>query len=50
MLEAPQAGDFWEADHVTAVAEGGGESDLSNFQTLCIPCHVRKTTKEPKER
>eukprot|EP01050_Picozoa_sp_SAG11_P012890 SAG11_NODE_1465_length_4859_cov_9.864916_1_plen_137_part_00 len=25
------------------VAEGGGECDLQNFQTLCSPCHDEKT-------
>ena len=49
MLNNPQQGDFWEADHKVAVAEGGGESDLSNFQTLCIPCHAKKT-KAQQER
>ena len=43
MLTAPKEGDFWEADHVVAVADGGGESSLDNFQTLCVPCHAKKT-------
>ncbi len=29
--------------------EGGGECDLSNLRTLCIPCH-KKATKELRER
>ncbi len=37
--------DWWDADHIVPVAEGGGECDLSNLRTLCIPCH-RKVTKE----
>jgi 5-methylcytosine-specific restriction protein A len=37
--------DFWDADHITPVVEGGGECDLSNLRTLCIPCH-QKATKE----
>ena len=49
MLNDPKAGDFWEADHVVAVAEGGGESDLQNFQTLCVPCHAKKSRAQ-KER
>ena len=49
MLNEPKAGDFWEADHVVAVAEGGGESDLQNFQTLCVPCHAKKSRAQ-KER
>lgn len=34
---------LWEADHIIAVADGGGECDLSNYQTLCCPCHRKKT-------
>lgn len=29
----------WDADHIIPVAEGGGECDLSNYRTLCHPCH-----------
>lgn len=29
---------WWEADHITAVVEGG-DSNLENVRTLCIPCH-----------
>jgi 5-methylcytosine-specific restriction protein A len=35
--------DFWDADHIVAVVEGGGERDLDNYRTLCIPCHRRVT-------
>ncbi len=34
---------FWEADHIVEVARDGGECSLDNYQTLCIPCHYRKT-------
>jgi len=34
---------LWDADHIVAVAEGGGECDLSNLRTLCLKCH-RATT------
>lgn len=37
------AGDFWQADHIQSVAEGGGGTGLENYQTLCTPCHKRKT-------
>jgi 5-methylcytosine-specific restriction enzyme A len=37
--------DWWDADHIIPVIEGGGECDLSNLRTLCIPCH-RKETRE----
>jgi hypothetical protein len=42
-------GSFWQADHVLAVANGGGESGLENSQTLCTPCHKEKTAEEHKE-
>ena len=52
IVAKPMEGDFWEADHIVPVAEGGGESDLSNFQTLCVPCHAEKTKQqvEAKEK
>ena len=34
---------LWEADHIVPVAEGGGLCDLSGYQTLCIPCHRKKS-------
>lgn len=37
--------DWWDADHITPVIEGGGECGLDNYRTLCIPCH-KKVTKE----
>jgi hypothetical protein len=40
---APAEGLFWQADHEIAVAEGGGEADLSAYRTLCDPCHLRET-------
>jgi 5-methylcytosine-specific restriction endonuclease McrA len=33
----------WDADHIVPVIEGGGECDLDNYRTLCIPCHQRVT-------
>lgn len=33
----------WDADHILPVCEGGGGTDLTNFQTLCKPCHKLKT-------
>jgi 5-methylcytosine-specific restriction endonuclease McrA len=30
---------LWDADHTVPVAEGGGECDLANMRTLCLPCH-----------
>lgn len=34
---------LWDADHIVAVSEGGGECDLSNMQTLCLQCHRVRT-------
>lgn len=34
---------WWEADHIIAVAEGGGACGLENLQTLCYRCHRVKT-------
>jgi 5-methylcytosine-specific restriction endonuclease McrA len=39
---------WWEADHILAVVEGG-DSNLENIRTLCIPCH-RAVTKELRAR
>ena len=33
---------WWEADHILAVVEGG-DSNLENIRTLCIPCHREAT-------
>lgn len=34
---------YWEADHIQAVCLGGGEATIENYQTLCVPCHRKKT-------
>lgn len=34
---------YWDADHIVPVVEGGGECDLDNYRTLCIPCHQEAT-------
>lgn len=45
---------LWDADHLVAVAEGGGQCDLSNMRTLCLLCHraataaLRERLKEPR--
>ena len=33
----------WEADHIVAVADGGGECGLENYRLLCRECHLRIT-------
>ncbi len=35
--------DWWDADHIVPVIDGGGECGLDNYRTLCIPCHKRET-------
>lgn len=44
-LQNPEEHDFWQADHIYAVAEGGGGTGLDNFRTLCTPCHRIETSK-----
>ncbi len=34
---------LWDADHILPVAEGGGQCDLDNVRTLCLPCHREAT-------
>ena len=43
LLQNPREGDFWQADHILAVAEGGGSCGLDNLRTLCVPCHIGKS-------
>lgn len=43
IVENPKFGALWQADHIVAVSEGGGECDLSNFRTLCTVCHEKVT-------
>ena len=35
-----------EVDHIEAVSDGGGKYDPENLQSLCKPCHSRKTNRE----
>jgi 5-methylcytosine-specific restriction enzyme A len=39
-----------QVDHVLAIADGGAPLDLRNLQSLCDPCHARKTTLEQRAR
>lgn len=41
---------LWQADHILPVEHGGGGCGLDNFQTLCIPCHKRKTRQQAQAR
>lgn len=40
---------LWELDHIVPLIDGGSH-DVSNLQTLCTPCHKRKTAREARER
>jgi 5-methylcytosine-specific restriction protein A len=40
---------LWELDHVVPLIDGGGH-DPSNLQTLCRPCHQRKSAGEARSR
>ena len=45
LLNNPTEGQFWQVDHIQAVAEGGGDCGLENLRTLCVPCHSVETGK-----
>lgn len=34
-----EVGSLWQADHIIAVAEGGGDCGMENLRTLCTWCH-----------
>lgn len=40
----------WEAHHVEAVIEGGGECGLENYRTLCFRCHKGVTGVQARRR
>lgn len=40
---------LWELDHVVPLIDGGSH-DPSNLQTLCVPCHRRKSAEEARAR
>jgi len=42
-------GGLWDADHIVAVKEGGGDCGLENIRTLCIACHKVNTAKQRKQ-
>ncbi|CAB9499376.1 annealing helicase and endonuclease ZRANB3 [Seminavis robusta] len=45
LLQDPTEGSFWQADHIQAVAEGGGGCGIDNLRSLCVPCHTIETEK-----
>lgn len=40
---------FWELDHIVPLIDGGSHDD-ENLQTLCTPCHAKKTAAEARGR
>ncbi|MAI81052.1 MAG: hypothetical protein CL917_19080 [Deltaproteobacteria bacterium] len=40
---------LWELDHILPLVDGGGH-ELENLQTLCTPCHKKKTAEEARRR
>ena len=40
---------LWELDHIVPLIDGGSH-ELDNLQTLCKPCHKKKTAAEARER
>jgi len=37
-------------DHIVPIREGGSKWDSSNYQSLCSPCHSRKSGEENRRR
>ena len=35
-------------DHITAIQDGGDPWNEENLQSLCVPCHNRKSGKEKR--
>ena len=40
----------WDADHILAVVDGGGQASLDGLQSLCRPCHRIKTAALARRR
>jgi 5-methylcytosine-specific restriction enzyme A len=43
-------GQWWDADHIKPVTDGGAECDLANVRTLCCPCHRSLSARQAHER
>lgn len=41
---------LWHADHIVGVAENGGCGGLDSYQSLCVPCHQKKSALATKAR
>ncbi|XP_022088441.1 DNA annealing helicase and endonuclease ZRANB3-like isoform X2 [Acanthaster planci] len=50
IIRNPSSGQFWHADHIVAVHQGGGLCSLDNYRTLCVLCHDEVTAKQNTKR
>jgi 5-methylcytosine-specific restriction endonuclease McrA len=48
-LGFPLRRSLWELDHIVPLIEGGGH-ESANLQTLCVPCHRKKSGEENRAR
>ncbi|GJP76976.1 hypothetical protein CLOP_g7415 [Closterium sp. NIES-67] len=49
LVDIPAEGNAWHADHIVAVAEGGGECGVENLRTLCVACHQEHTNAQRRK-
>ncbi|KFK25159.1 hypothetical protein AALP_AA8G073500 [Arabis alpina] len=50
LVNDPNEGNAWHADHIIPVYRGGGECRLENMRTLCVACHADVTADQCAER
>eukprot|EP00850_Spirogloea_muscicola_P002849 SM000011S19027 [mRNA] locus=s11:399749:406722:- [translate_table: standard] len=50
LVESPEEGRAWHADHILPVSEGGGQCGVENLRTLCVVCHKAITQVQAKKR
>eukprot|EP00850_Spirogloea_muscicola_P004277 SM000018S03642 [mRNA] locus=s18:505658:512598:+ [translate_table: standard] len=50
LVESPEDGRAWHADHILPVSEGGGQCGVENLRTLCVVCHKAITQIQAKKR
>ncbi|KAK7852707.1 dna annealing helicase and endonuclease zranb3 [Quercus suber] len=50
LVNDPNEGNAWHADHIVPVYRGGGECRLENMRTLCVACHSEVTAAQCAER